>query len=193
MPTGGISAEVRTAKNQAALGTSTPIGIVNGGLINPGSEDTWIQINFNFRRIFPSYSGIYTDVWSSSNRTYPQRPVLTPVLYEYKVSQDKDILNLQADGLSVFRVSTNGDVYTQTGGTINTSGADLAERYTSQETLDFGEVVTIDPMNNHAVKKSRYQYEANLVGVVSTDPGFVSGAYTENSYPIGLIGRVPLY
>ncbi|MDQ5969296.1 MAG: hypothetical protein QG579_453, partial [Patescibacteria group bacterium] len=44
----------------------------------------------------------------------------------------------------------------------------------------------------HAVKKSRYQYEANLVGVVSTDPGFVSGAYTENSYPIGLIGRVPV-
>ncbi|KND48325.1 MAG: hypothetical protein AB198_01235, partial [Parcubacteria bacterium C7867-003] len=191
-PYGGVSAEVRTATTQAALGTSSPVGVVNGGLINPGTNDVWMQINFNFRRTFPSYGGIYEDVWRSNGMSYPVRQVVTPVLYEYKVSQDKDILNLQADGLSVFRVSTNGDVYTQAGGTINTSGADLAERYTSQEKLDFGEVVTIDPMNNHAVKKSKYQYQTDMVGVVSTDPGFISGAYTENSYPIGLIGRVPV-
>jgi hypothetical protein len=191
-PTGGISAEVRTARNQAELGTSSPRQIVNGGLINPDTDDAWLQINFNFRRTFSSYGGIYTDVWGSNTMAYPLRPFVTPVLYEYKVSEDKDIINLQADGLSVFRVSTNGDVYTQAGGTINTSGADLAERYTSQETLEFGDVVVIDPLNDHAVKKSKYQYEPTMVGVVSTDPGFISGAYTENSYPIGLIGRVPV-
>jgi hypothetical protein len=191
-PTGGISAEVRTARNQAELGTSTPRQIVNGGLINPDTDDTWLQINFNFRRTFQSYGGIYTDVWGSNAMAYPQRPFVTPTLYEYKVSEDKDIIDLQADGLSVFRVSTNGDVYTQAGGTINTSGADLAERYTSQEPLEFGDVVVIDPLNDHAVKKSKYQYEPTMVGVVSTDPGFISGAYTENSYPIGLIGRVPV-
>jgi hypothetical protein len=31
-----------------------------------------------------------------------------------------------------------------------------------------------------------------MVGVVSTQPGFVAGAYTSDSYPIGLIGRVPV-
>jgi hypothetical protein len=189
---GGISAEIRTARTQAELGTSTLREITNGGLVNPGTTDTWAQIYFNFRRTFPSYGGIYTDVWGSNSMAYPLRNIITPILYEYKLTKDKDVLNLQADGLSIFRVSSSGDVFTQAGGTINTSGADLAERYTSQEELEFGDVVTIDPFNNHAVKKSQYQYQTDMVGVVSTDPGFISGAYTENSYPIGLIGRVPV-
>jgi hypothetical protein len=122
----------------------------------------------------------------------PYVAIDNPTIYEFKITKDKDLLNLQADGLSMFRVSSAGDIFASTGATINTSGADLAERYTSQENLDFGDVVTIDPLNNHAVKKSKYQYQTDMVGVVSTDPGFVSGAYTENSYPIGLIGRVPV-
>jgi hypothetical protein len=193
---GGISVEVKTAPTQAALGTTTAREISNsGGLINPSAGDAWMQVIFNFRRSFPSYGGIYTDVWNNnggSAMNYPQRPVLTPVLYEYKVTKDKDLLNLQSDGLSMFRVSSAGDIYAQQGGTINTSGADLAERYTSQEQLDFGEVVSIDPQNNHGVKKTGYQYQPDALGVVSTDPGFVAGAYTENSYPIALIGRVPV-
>ena len=154
-----------------------------------------MQINFNFRRAFPSYGGVYADVWNGnggSAMAFPQRPVVTPTLYEYKVTKDKDILNLQADGLSVFRVSSGGDIFTQVGGTINTSGADLAERYTSQEELVPGQVVSIDPQNNHGVRSSQYQYQPDLVGIVSTDPGFISGAYTEDSYPIALIGRVPV-
>jgi hypothetical protein len=39
---------------------------------------------------------------------------------------------------------------------------------------------------------TKYQYQPDALGVVSTDPGFVAGAYTENSYPIALIGRVPV-
>ncbi|MBX4195607.1 hypothetical protein KW796_01465 [Candidatus Parcubacteria bacterium] len=191
---GGISAEVRSAPTQAALATSTTREIpISGGLINPAATDTWLQINFNFRRSFPSYGGIYSDVWySSASMSYPLRPVVTPTLYEFKITKDDDLLTLNADGLALFRVNSGGDVYTSTGGTINTSGADLAERYTSQEPLDFGEVVSVDPMNNHAVKKTSYQYQPDALGVVSTDPGFVAGAYTEDSYPIALVGRVPV-
>jgi hypothetical protein len=193
---GGISAEVRTAPTQAALSTSTTREVtVSGGLINPGTNDTWLQINFNFRRSFPSFGGIYTDTWNNnggSAMNYPIRTIATPVLYEYKVTKDKDVINLQSDGLSVFRVSSSGDVFTQAGGTINTSGADLAERYSSQVALEDGEVVSIDPQNNHGVMRTTYQYQPDVLGVVSTDPGFVAGAYTENSYPIALIGRVPV-
>jgi hypothetical protein len=192
---GGISAEVKTAPTEAALATSTTREIpISGGLINPAATDTWLQLNFNFRRSFPSYSGIYTDVWYSSGAaiSYNQRPVATPTLYEFKITKDDDLLTLNADGLSLFRVNSGGDVYTASGGTINTSGADLAERYTSQEELAFGDVVSVDPLNNHAVKRTSYQYQPDALGVVSTDPGFVAGAYTEDSYPIALVGRVPV-
>jgi hypothetical protein len=192
----GISAEVRTAASQASMGTSTARDIsVSGGLINPTSGDTWFQVAFNFKRNFPSYGGIYTDVWyggGSSNMPTPYRPIATPIVYEYKVTKDQDLINLQADGLSMFRVTSAGDVYTQVGATINTSGADLAERYKSQVPLEKGEVVSIDPQNNHGVKKTAYQYQPDMIGVVSTDPGFVTGAYTEDSYPIALVGRVPV-
>ncbi|MEK7089695.1 MAG: hypothetical protein AAB920_02645, partial [Patescibacteria group bacterium] len=191
----GISAEVKTATTQANLQTAAAREVAkSGGLINPGGSDTWLQINFNFARTFPSYGGIYTDVWGNggTSRTFPVRKIDTPTLYEYKVTKDKDVIDLQSDGLSVFRVSSSGDVYTQAGGTINTSGADLAERYTSQEELQKGEVVSIDPQNNHGVKKTLYQYQPDVLGVVSTDPGFVAGAYTKDSYPIALIGRVPV-
>ncbi|MFZ2522630.1 MAG: hypothetical protein WAX44_03075, partial [Minisyncoccia bacterium] len=192
---GGITAEIRTAPTQSALATSSARDIVSGQLINPGDNDVWAQINFNFRRVFPSYGGILTDVWNGNGggaMYYPQLNIPTPVLYEYKISKDKDILDLQSDGISVFRVNSAGDLYTQVGGTVNTSGADLAERYTSQEQLDFGDVVSIDPQNNHGVKKTKYQYQPDVLGVVSTDPGFVTGAYTKDSYPIALVGRVPV-
>jgi len=191
----GISAEVMTATTQAGLQTASSREIAkSGGLINPGGSDTWLQINFNFNRKFPSYDRLYTDTWynSGASFSYAQRKIDTPTLYEYKVTKDKDVIDLQSDGLSIFRVSSAGDVYTQIGGTINTSGADLAERYTSQEELQKGEVVSIDPQNNHGVKKALYQYQPDVLGVVSTDPGFVAGAYTKDSYPIALIGRVPV-
>jgi len=192
----GLSAEVKTASTQAALGTTSSREIgVSGGILGAASTDNWMAITFNFARKILVAGGIFEDNWSTNGSgrvRVPYVSVDTPVLYEYKVTKDKDLLNLQADGLSVFRVSSSGDVFTATGGTINTSGADLAERYTSQEPLDFGDVVTIDSFNSHAVKKSKYQYQTDMVGVVSTDPGFIAGAYTENSYPIGLIGRVPV-
>jgi hypothetical protein len=155
-----------------------------------------MSIAFNFKREFPSYLNVINnDVWYSNGSGQlptPYRQMDTPILYEYKVTKDKDLINLQTDGLSMFRVSSAGDVFTSVGATINTSGADLAERYTSKTVLEKGEVVTIDPQNNHGVKKSMYQYQPDVLGVVSTDPGFVSGAYTEDSYPIALVGRVPV-
>jgi hypothetical protein len=184
---------VKTASTQAGLQTASYREVGAGGLLNPGAGETWVQLQFNFKRKFNGFTGILNGVWTSNaNAAYPYRSIATPILYEYKITKDKDLLNLQADGLSVLRVSSSGDIYTAPNGSINTSGADLAERYMSQEPLENGTVVSIDPYNNHGVKKTQYQYQRDVIGVVSTDPGFVTGAYTEHSYPIALIGRVPV-
>ena len=195
--TQNISAEARTATSQLGLQTAAwrEIG-VSGGLINPGASETWVQFNFNFKRTFPSYGGLQTDVWytggGSASMYFPQRPVAVPTLYEYKVTKDINLVNLQADGLSMFRVSSSGDIFTSSTGTVNTGGADLAERYTSSTLLEPGSVVAIDPENNHGVRLSSYQYQYDVLGIVSTAPGFVAGGYTKDSYPIALIGRVPV-
>jgi hypothetical protein len=192
----GIAAEVRTAPSQAGLQTASWREIpYSGAPINPLPTDTWLQINFNFKRTFPGTGKeIMKDVWYNGGSyniyNYPQ--ITLPTIYEYKVTQDKDILNLQADALTLFRVSSGGDIYSSLTGAFNTGGADLAERYTSEDVLEPGDVVAIDNVNSHAVRRTSFQYQSDILGVVSTDPGFVGGAYTENSYPIALIGRVPV-
>jgi hypothetical protein len=165
-----------------------------GQKINPTTGDTWLQVTFHFKRAFPSYGGIQEDVWMGNGATpmIPLRQLVTPTLTEVGVTKDINLIDLQSDGLSIFRVSSSGDVYGASGSTINTSGADLAERYTSEDNLDFGEVVSLDPKYNHGVKRTKYQYQPDVLGVVSTDPGFVTGAYTKGSYPIALVGRVPV-
>lgn len=191
---GNISAEVRTATSKENLQVATTREIpTSGGLINPQASETWLQVSFNFRRSFPSYPSIRSDVWSNNtNGIYEIRKIDKPILHEFKVTKDVDLVNLKTDGLSVFRVSSAGDIYTSSAGSINTGGADLAENYTSAVTLEKGEVVTIDPQNNHGVMRSKYQYQPDVLGVVSTDPGFVAGSYTKDSYPIALVGRVPV-
>jgi hypothetical protein len=189
-----ISVEVRTATSMDALQVASARQIEGpGGLINPGVGEKYVQFNFNFTRTFPSYRGIHSDVWyNGATPVHTQRDVGAPVLSEISITKDTDFVNFKMDGLSVFRVSSNGNVYLTDGATVNTSGADLAERYSSRQELKPGEVVSIDPINNHAVQRTTYQYQNDVIGIVSTDPGFVAGAYTEDSYPIALVGRVPV-
>jgi hypothetical protein len=111
---------------------------------------------------------------------------------QYSINNGSDLLTLQDDGLNVFRVTSEGSVYTSASGGFYSGGADLAENYASSDTLLAGEVVSIDASSNHSVKRSSGQYQSDVLGVVSTAPGFVAGAFTENSYPIALVGRVPV-
>jgi hypothetical protein len=71
-------------------------------------------------------------------------------------------------------------------------GADLAERYYSQETLQAGEVVAIDSSLESGVRKTSTAYQQNVLGVVATQPAIVMGPQAENEYPIALAGRVPV-
>ncbi|MFA9262801.1 MAG: hypothetical protein ACEQSB_05665, partial [Undibacterium sp.] len=73
-----------------------------------------------------------------------------------------------------------------------TGGADLAERYYSNETLQAGEVVAIDSLLEAGVKKTTGRYQRDTLGIVATQPGIILGTDAENDYPIALVGRVPV-
>jgi hypothetical protein len=189
-----VSFEVRTASSQAALQAAAYEDIPqSGGNIGASVGDAWVQVQMNFSRDFPGYSGISQDVYNSTgNSLFPYSNILTPQVYSFSIGEDNDLITLQSGGSNVFRVTESGSVYSSSQGGFFSGGADLAERYTSTDSLQPGEVVTNDLINSQGVLRSKGQYQQQLIGVVSTNPGFVAGAYTENSYPIALVGRVPV-
>jgi hypothetical protein len=81
-------------------------------------------------------------------------------------------------------IATNAD------GWSTSSTYDYAERFPSAETLAAGDVVTTDPTDINHVKRSSTANDI-VLGIVSTKPGFITGAYASGTYPIALAGRVP--
>lgn len=73
-----------------------------------------------------------------------------------------------------------------------TGGADLAEHYYSNEVLTAGEVVAIDKSLVAGIKKTTGAYQKDVLGIVATEPGIILGGAAENSYPVTLVGRVPV-
>lgn len=71
-------------------------------------------------------------------------------------------------------------------------GADLAEYYYSEKPLTAGQVVMLDAQGAGWVKPSTTAYQNNLLGVVATAPGMILGPKADNTYPIALVGRVPV-
>ncbi len=71
-------------------------------------------------------------------------------------------------------------------------GADLAERYYSNESLEAGEIVSIDKTQEAGVRRSVSSYQRDVIGVVATSPGIVLGPVERTPYPIALVGRVPV-
>ncbi|MEI6660214.1 MAG: hypothetical protein WCK91_02205, partial [bacterium] len=183
----------RTAASQGALGivAYTPIA-TPGGSIGNVANDTWAQVQVNFRRDFPTYPGVNNGVYNSSNLAYAYRSISLPTVNSYQITNGMDLINLQTNGLSVLRVTSDGNIMSSTNGAFFSGGADLAENYTSTQTLTRGEVVIIDPANSQGVLRSTGQYQNTVVGVVSSAPGFVAGSKTVDSVPIALVGRVPV-
>jgi hypothetical protein len=185
----------RVASSQSALGVAEYIPISNpGGSIGNAGSETWAQVQVNFRRDFPTFgynqNGVY--LGSGGGLAYTYRNISIPTVNSFQITNGMDLMSLQTNGLNVFRVTSNGSILSSTQGGFYSGGADLAENYTSTQALDKGEVVMIDQANPEAVLRATGQYHNNIIGVVSTKPGFVAGGYTENSYPIALVGRVPV-
>ncbi|MHB8830498.1 MAG: Kelch repeat-containing protein [Patescibacteria group bacterium] len=81
-------------------------------------------------------------------------------------------------------IATNAD------GWQTQSTYDYAERYDSSDTLQPGDLVTVDPVGINKVKRVS-SFNEPILGIVSTKPGFVTGAYAKGNFPIALAGRVP--
>lgn len=102
--------------------------------------------------------------------------------YDYLANNINGIMSeLFIDGVSAL---------TPEGGFLG--GADLAEYYSSQETLTPGTIVGLDPTIPNGVKATTVPYQRNLIGVVATYPGIILGPQTENTHPVALVGRVPV-
>lgn len=81
-------------------------------------------------------------------------------------------------------IATNAD------GWSTASTYDYAERYRSLETLIPGDLVVADSNGVNVVKRSTTATDV-VLGIVSTKPGFITGAYATGTFPIALAGRVP--
>jgi hypothetical protein len=81
-------------------------------------------------------------------------------------------------------IATNAD------GWSTASTYDYAERFVSNGQLEAGDLVAIDPSGKELVKATQHASDV-VMGVVSTKPGFITGAATTGTYPIALAGRVP--
>ncbi|MEO5927691.1 MAG: hypothetical protein ABIO72_03135 [Patescibacteria group bacterium] len=81
-------------------------------------------------------------------------------------------------------IATNAD------GWSTATTYDYAERFASNEELVAGDLVMVDSSDVSHVKKTT-NTEDNVMGIVSTKPGFITGAYATGTYPIALAGRVP--
>jgi len=91
-----------------------------------------------------------------------------------------------------FYVSGAGEVYAD--GTFHAGGADFAEMLPAAEGLEPGDVLVVGL--DGELTRSTQPYQASVVGVYSTQPGFVGGAGDDTDLtgkiPLTVIGVVPV-
>ncbi|MBY0310078.1 tail fiber domain-containing protein [Patescibacteria group bacterium] len=212
---GVISISVRTAASEIGLGTSTWRTIKKSGdLINPASGDAWMQVRVVMRRPIAQqpnagknvYMGESTVVYNrlplqaegGTTSVNPANVFIRPTITSYKVFQvnSTDLAAFSLNGQNLFRFSAAGDAYTQTGGSWNSGGADIAEYFpTDDDTLEAGDIVTVAQSSAGLIAKSTDAYDDNALGIITTTPGIKLGiditGGTAEKQPVALVGRVP--
>ncbi|MBI2410281.1 MAG: hypothetical protein HYV32_00090 [Candidatus Kerfeldbacteria bacterium] len=96
-------------------------------------------------------------------------------------TNSNDIFIIKEDGTSI------------ADGALTSTGADLAEYYNSLSGYDYssGTVVCAAP-SKEAIRPCSREYDANVVGIVPTQPGVVMG-HGKGDVMVALAGRVPTY
>jgi hypothetical protein len=191
---GKVTAYIRSGADATSLGLATWTAVpYNGASINP-SGNAYIQVRFDLEGSLPGYTGVQKNIWLGCGQVAYYRTAITPTLTSFNISNEPDggnILTLESNNSIKFRFTANGSAYTSENGGWFSGGADLAEYYQSNQKLEAGDLVVLDDSQSSYVKKSTKAFDSKIVGVVSENPGFVAGAYTENGFPIALSGRVP--
>jgi hypothetical protein len=102
-----------------------------------------------------------------------------------------------SEGDNVFTVSSDGLVLADTG--YDTPAADYAEYfYTNNTNISSGEVVCIDFANNNAISRCATSSDSNIIGIISTKPGFIGNSKEEyknnpNYKLVALLGQIPAF
>lgn len=97
-----------------------------------------------------------------------------------------DIMSIRGDGTVAVKV-------------LEITGADLAEKFPTTETLEPGTVVEIDPDNPGHLRKARGAYNKRVAGAVAGANGLSKGIIlgnlegSENHTPVAMSGRVWVY
>ena len=80
--------------------------------------------------------------------------------------------------------------------TVIDTGADLAEIYTTNdESVEAGDVVSLDQSLKTGIRKSINTYDQHVLGIVATRPGMLIGGVEKEgvkALPVALSGRVPV-
>lgn len=132
------------------------------------------------------FSGRNLAIASTSHTWYESQDVKLGQGLDYVASQ---LFNLRAMILNFGITTLAGSPGLEVG---QTGGADLAERYTSVDDLSAGELVSLDPNNVGGVLRAKSPYQKDIIGIVATAPGLILGPDGEKTYPIALVGRVPV-
>ena len=98
------------------------------------------------------------------------------------------------DGTCDVTGPVNGTIYADA--FVTNSTADLAESFpTTDETIEAGNIVAVDPQNKEHILPSDHPYQPTILGTISTEPGITLNASQNNQNEIrsrlALAGRVP--
>lgn len=72
------------------------------------------------------------------------------------------------------------------------AGSDYAEWIESNEEIDAGMVVSVDADNDNKVVKSKEAYDRKVLGIISTQPGWLLGTESATTVKLAVAGQVPV-
>lgn len=75
---------------------------------------------------------------------------------------------------------------------VKEAGSDYAEWIESSEIIKEGMIVSVDKNNDNKVTKSKGNNDNNIIGIVSTQPGWIIGKESKTTVKLALVGQVPV-
>jgi len=93
----------------------------------------------------------------------------------------------------VVKRDSSGDIFANIGHLTATAAqyADLAEKYTCDESIPTGTVMEVDFNSDDEVVECQFELSTSVVGIVSDNPAYLMNSSSEG-LPIALTGKVPV-
>jgi len=109
------------------------------------------------------------------------------------------IMTVSGDNGNVFRINSNGEIYSSGGYFVGAADfAESVETTSAPEAYEQGDVMIIDSTQRRHVDMSDKPYSTLVAGVISTKPGLLGSQYTDpndpklsKESPLAVVGIVP--